>query len=51
MNKRFELAEKIPIKKLRSLKKHNNEKSLAYIVNYNKNTPELFLEKNKKSRI
>ena len=44
MNKVLELAEKIPQRELRNPKKHNNEKTLAYIATYNKNNPELFTE-------
>ena len=44
IKKGFKLAEKIPQRELRDLKKHNNEKPLAYITTYNKNNPELFIE-------
>ena len=40
----MELAEKIPQRELRNLKKHNNEKPLAYVATYNENNPELFTE-------
>ena len=34
----------MPQRKLRNLKKLNNEKPLAYVTTYNKNNPELFTE-------
>ena len=40
----MELAEKIPQRELRNLKKHNNKKPPAYIATYNKTKPELFAE-------
>ena len=42
--KGFELAEKIPERESRNPKKHNNEKPLAYVTTYNKNTPKLLTE-------
>ena len=44
MNKGFKLAEKLPQRELKNLKKHNNEKPIAYLTTYNKNNPELFIE-------
>ena len=49
INKRLELAEKIPQRELRNPKKHDNEKPPAYVTTYNKNNPELFTEINKKN--
>ena len=40
----MELAEKIPQRELRNLKKYNNKKPLAYSATYNKNNLELFTE-------
>ena len=44
INKRLEIAEKIPQRELRNPEKYNNERLLAYVTTYNKNNPELFTE-------
>ena len=44
LNKGIQIAEKIPLKELRSHGKHINEKLLTYIITYNKNNTELFGE-------
>ena len=44
INKGLELAEKIPLRELRNLKKYNNEKPLAYVVTCNENNPEIYTE-------
>ena len=44
INNCLKLAEKIPQRELRNLKKHNNKKPVAYVAAYNKNNPELFTE-------
>ena len=42
INKSFGLTEKIPQKELQNPKKHNTQKSLAYVATSNKNNQELF---------
>ena len=38
INQEFELADKVPQKERRNPKKHNNEKTPAYVTSYNKTT-------------
>ena len=46
MNKGFEFAEKVPRKNYSTKKKnHINQKTLAYVENYNKTNPKIFTEK------